>query len=155
MPRVAIVLNNPKLTVATTLAGIATGDAVECQITSATLTPQPVYNTIPATGCTGQSQSPGLTGWQLDLNWLQDWSADPSLSQFAYDNDGKVVFYELTLDSVGLPEFKASGSAYSRVRGDRRHVRRRIRRGVRSSHLAMPGQADHHADHRHARRRRR
>jgi hypothetical protein len=114
MARKAIVLNHPTLKVATTQAGIATGQSVECQIISATLTPQPKYTTIPATGCAGESQSPGLTGWELDLTWLQDWAATAaqSLSQFAYDNDGLPVWYELTLDSIGLAGFKAAGSAY-------------------------------------------
>jgi hypothetical protein len=114
MPRTAIVLNHPKLTVATTQAGLATGQGAECQLTSAVLSPQPVYNTIPATGCAGASQSPGLTGWQLELAWLEDWNKTvaTSLSQFAFANDGLPVWYKLELDSVGMVGATATGSAY-------------------------------------------
>lgn len=112
MARNVIVLNNPKFTAALTELELATGDAFECQITQAIVNPQPVYNTIPATGCAGASQSPGRTGWQLELAWLQDWGSDPSMSQFAFDNDGVAVWYQLTPDSVGDPTFVVKGQAY-------------------------------------------
>src|SRR5262245_51134463 len=112
MARNVLVLNNPKFTAADTQLGLDTGDAFECQITSAAVTPAPVYNTIPATGCAGQSQSPGITGWQLDLAWLQDFGNDPSMSQFAFDNDGQPVWYRFTPDSVGQPTFTVEGQAY-------------------------------------------
>ena len=104
MPREAITLNNPTFKVADTELGLASGTAYECQITSAVLTPQPVTNTIPATGCAPQAQSPGRTGWQLNLAWLEDWftAAGGGLSSFAYDNDGMPTWYELTLDTGRL-----------------------------------------------------
>jgi hypothetical protein len=112
MARNVLILNNPKVTFADTEAGLTTGDAFECQITSAMLTPQPVYNTIPATGCAGASQSPGRTGWQLDVAWLQDWGSDPSMSWFAFENDGVLMWYSVTLDSIGMPDQVATGQAY-------------------------------------------
>jgi hypothetical protein len=113
MARNAIILNNPHVRFADTEAGLGAADAFECQITSAALTPQPQYNTIPATGCAGATQSPGRTGWQLDLAWLQDWGSDPSMSAYAYAHDALPVWYELELDSIGLPGEKATGQAYA------------------------------------------
>ena len=112
MARNVITLNNPVVTFADTEAGLTTGEPFQCQLTSAILTPVPVYQTIPSTGCAGASQSPGLTGWQLDVTWLQDWGSDPSLSQYAFDNDGLRKWYSLTLDSIGLPDTVATGEAY-------------------------------------------
>lgn len=113
MARTTMIFNNPTLKVATTQAGLSTGVAVECQITSALVQAQPVYVTIPATGCSGASQSPGLTGWQLVLNWLQDWTnpADESLSQFAFANDGQQVAFELTPNAADTTT-KIVGDAY-------------------------------------------
>ena len=112
MAREALILNNPTVVLAATQAGLDAGDAFECQITSAVLTPTPVYQTIPSTGCAGASQSPGLTGWGFVVGWLQDWGADPSMSQYAFDNDGVSKWYSFTLDSIGLPETVATGQAY-------------------------------------------
>lgn len=112
--RSAIVINAPKVTLATTQAGLSTGQAAECQIMSAVLTPQPTLNTLPATGCAGPSQSAGISGWTLDLTWLEDWNRTvaTSLSQFAFANDGKVVWYKFELDTIGMSGGSATGSAY-------------------------------------------
>lgn len=112
MSRTAIILNHPTFKVADTLAGLAAGDAFECQITAASIDPSPATNTIPATGCEGPTNSPGKTGWSISIAWLQDWGADPSLSEYAFTNDTLPKFYELTLDSIGLPGLVATGEAY-------------------------------------------
>jgi hypothetical protein len=112
MARNVIVLNNPVLKLADTQLALATATAYECQVTSAVITPQPVYNTVPSTGCAGASQSPGITGWQLDLAWLQDWGQTDSLSHYAYTNDGVAKWFSLTLDSIGMPTQTAEGQAY-------------------------------------------
>lgn len=112
MARNVLILNNPTLTLADTLLGLDTGDPFECQVTSAVLTPTPVYNTIPATGCSGASQSPGRTGWGFVVAWLEDWGADPSLSQYAFDNDTAPVFYRFVPDQVQYPNLKAEGQVY-------------------------------------------
>ena len=112
MSRNVIVLNNPIVTFADTEAGLTTGDPFQCQLTSAVLTPTPVYQTIPATGCAGASQSPGLTGWGFVVSWLQDWGSDPSMSQYAFDNDTLPKWYSFTLDSIGLPDTVATGELY-------------------------------------------
>jgi len=111
MARTAMVWNKPTMKLADTLAGLTTGFAVECQLNSAVLTPAPVYNTIPSTGCAGASQSPGLTGWSLDLTWLQDWSLATGLSQYAFANDGLPKYFELVPNSAA-PTVKATGQAY-------------------------------------------
>jgi hypothetical protein len=102
MAREVMTWNNPTVAIAATQAELDTAPTVECQVTSAVLTPQPVYNTIPATGCAGASQSPGRTGFQLDLAWLQDWTkpADESLSRYAYDNDGSSAWVRVVHDST-------------------------------------------------------
>jgi hypothetical protein len=113
MPRTVLVLNNPTFKLADTQAGLATGTAYECQLTSAAITPQPVSNTIPATGCAPQTTSPGHTGWQLDLAWLQDWTASMGgLSGYAFTNDTKPKWFELAVDAVGAPTVKATGQVY-------------------------------------------
>lgn len=113
MPRVVMVLNQPTLKVATTQAGLATGQAVECQVTSAIVVANANFTTIPATGCAGATQSPGATGWQLDLAWLQDWGVGTpgGLSYFALTNDGKAVWFELTPDKAVASQ-KITGNAY-------------------------------------------
>ena len=113
MPRTVMRYSTPTLKVATSEAELATGLAVECQVTSALVQAQPVYNTIPATGCAGAAQSPGTTGWQLVLNWLQDWAAGAaaSLSMFAFENDGKQIWFELTPDSTD-PTTSITGTGF-------------------------------------------
>jgi hypothetical protein len=114
MARTAIILNNPTVTFADTLIGLDTSPTFECQLISAVITPQPVYNTIPATGCAGATQSPGRTGFSLDLTWLTDWGAVESLSQFAWDNDGTATFFRFTDDGTAAAgaATTAEGQAY-------------------------------------------
>ena len=112
MPRTVITLNNPTFKLADTEAGLTAGTAFECQLTQAIIAPQPSFNTIPATGCAGATQSPGLTGYQLELAWLQDWTAaGGGLSGYAFENDGTSKWYELVPD-INEPTVKASGQCY-------------------------------------------
>lgn len=113
MPRTLLVLTNPKFRVADTEAGLSAGDAYECQLTSAVITANPVFNTIPATGCAPATQSPGKTGYQLDLAWLQDWNAPGGgLSGYAFNNDALPKWFQLIPDNVGAPTVKAEGQCY-------------------------------------------
>jgi hypothetical protein len=118
MPRTVMIFNNPTLKVATDQAGLATGQAVECQVTSARVTVTPTYVTIPATGCAGASQSPGLSGYALELAWLDDWTtpAPGGLSSFAWENDGLPVWFELTPDATDVSQ-KVTGNAYASAGG--------------------------------------
>jgi hypothetical protein len=113
MPRTVIVLNNPIVKLADTQAGLTAGTAFECQITSAAVTASANYQTIPATGCAPQAQSPGRTSFSFDVAWLQDWTAaGGGMSQYAMDNDGLPKWFEFTADSVGAPTVKATGQVY-------------------------------------------
>lgn len=115
MPREAMVWNFPTVKIALTEPDLATAPAVECQVTSAVVTAVPVYATIPATGCAGASQSPGISGWQLDLAWLQDWSkpAAESLSWFSWTNDGKPVWVEIVPDKNDATPLELVGQFYA------------------------------------------
>ena len=114
MARQVLILNNPTVKLADTQAGLdAAAETFECQINSLAITSVPVYNTIPATGCAGASQSPGRTGYQLDIVYLQDWTAGAdSLSQYAFDNDGQRKWYRFNADTVEAPDLQAEGECY-------------------------------------------
>lgn len=118
MPRTVIPLNHPIFKVADTEVGLTAGTAFECQLTSAKITAAPNFQTIPATGCAPAAQSPGQTGWALDLAWLQDWTASGGgLSGYAFENDTLPKWFSLALDSVGAPTVVATGECYV-VAGD-------------------------------------
>ena len=112
MAREALILNNPTVVLAATQAGLDAGDAFECQITSAVLTPTPVYQTIPSTGCEGASQSPGRTGWGFVVAWLQDWGNADGLSRYALANDTVRTWYRFVADDVQYPDLQAEGEVY-------------------------------------------
>jgi len=113
MPRTVLVMTNPTLKVADTEAGLAAGTAYECQITSAAINTTVAFNTIPATGCAGASQSPGAPSYQLDIAWLQDWTAaGGGLSGWAWENKGKAMWVELVPDALNAPTVKAVGQVY-------------------------------------------
>lgn len=115
MARTLLILTNPTLLVADSQAALDTGEAFECQITSAVITPQPTSQTIPATGCAPATNSPGKTGYQLDLAWLQDWNAPGGgLSKYAFDNDTLPKWFRLVADKNATTgnEVEAEGQAY-------------------------------------------
>jgi hypothetical protein len=111
MARTVIVLNAPVFKLADTEVGLTAGTAYECQLTSATITANPQFNTIPSTGCAPSSQSPGRTQFQLDLAWLQDWTAAAGgLSGYAYTNDTEPKWFSFSLD--GGATVVATGEVY-------------------------------------------
>lgn len=112
MAREVLILNNPTLVLADTQVGLDAGDAFECQINSLALTPQPVYNTVPSTGCAGASQSPGRTGYQADVVYLQDWQNPDGLSQYTYVHDGEATWYRFVADKLQYPDLQAEGQCY-------------------------------------------
>lgn len=117
MAQTVMILNNPTFKVATTQAGLATGTAYECQVMSARISASPNYQTIPSTGCSGATQSPGLSSYTLDLTWLDDWGVTPAgLSSFAWANDGKSVWWELTPDKA-VVSAKVTGNSYCAAGG--------------------------------------
>ena len=112
MPREVMVLTNPTLKVADTQAGLAAGTAYECQVTSAVISTNVTMNTIPATGCAGASQSPGAPGYQLDLAWLQDWSAaGGGLSGWAWAHKMSRAWVQLIPDEADVA-VKAEGEVW-------------------------------------------
>ena len=113
MSRTVITLINPVLKIADTEAGLGAGTAYECQLTSAALVPTPNTTQIPATGCAPVSNVPGLSSWELQLAWLQDWTAPGGgLSNYAIENEGQLVWYSFTIDLAGSPTTVATGQAY-------------------------------------------
>jgi hypothetical protein len=113
MPRVVMVLTNPTLKVADDQASLAAGTAYECQVTSAVISTNVTMNTIPATGCAGASQSPGAPGYQLDLAWLQDWTAaGGGLSGWAWENRLTKKWIELVPDKNAAPTVTAEGEVW-------------------------------------------
>jgi hypothetical protein len=112
MARTAIIMNNPTFRLATTQAGLTAGTAYECQLTQAIINAIPNFTTIPATACAPATQSPGKTGWELAIDFLQDWTASlGGLSGFMYTNDTKPMWFELVVDSA-VPAVKATGQVY-------------------------------------------
>lgn len=94
-----IVYTNPAFKVADDEAGLTTGEAFECQLTSAVLTPNVTYATFPATGCSGPSESPSRAAWTLTLNWLQDFTAPGGgLSGYSITNATQEKWFELIPD---------------------------------------------------------
>src|SRR4029450_9441003 len=113
MPRTIIPFNNPKLTVADTELGLATGVAYECQLTSAMIVCTPTFTQVPQTGCAPPTQAPGRSSWQLQLAFLQDWTASGGgLSGWMLENETLETWFELSVDIVGFPTVKATGQAY-------------------------------------------
>lgn len=108
-----IPINNPVFKIADTEAGLAAGDAYECQLTTASIIGTTPTNTVPATGCQGPTSTPGKAGWALSLAWLQDWTAPAGgLSKYAYDNETELKWFSLAIDNVGFPTVIAQGQAY-------------------------------------------
>lgn len=113
MPRTVIPFNNPKLLVADTEAGLAAGDAYECQLTAAQIVGTPSFQVVPQTGCAPPGQVPGRSTWSLNLAWLQDWTADGGgLSKYSLDNATQAKWFSLAIDTVGFPTVVATGQAY-------------------------------------------
>lgn len=102
-----IVVNNAKLmlgdTAADVVPGTGTGDAFECQVTSAAINANANLQTVPATFCAPESQAPAATGWELAITWLQDWTDADGLSFYAFANDTLSKFFSLTLNDQPTP----------------------------------------------------
>ena len=79
-------------------------DAFDCQVVTATLTANPKLNTVKATFCSPESEAPAATGYQLDLNFLQDWSDPDGVCWFAFENDAALVYWELALTDDVAPD---------------------------------------------------
>lgn len=102
-----ILVTNAKLMLGDTAGdvtpGTGTGDAFECQVTSAAINANANLQTVPATFCAPESQAPAATGWELALSWLQDWTDADGLSFYAFANDTLSKFFSLTLNDQTTP----------------------------------------------------
>lgn len=112
MARTVMTYNRPTLKVADTEAGLATGEAFECQVTSAVINASVSFQTIPATGCSGPSQSPSNPAYELVVGWLQDWNTPGGgLSGWAEAHAGQAMWVELVPDSADTAT-KATGQYF-------------------------------------------
>jgi hypothetical protein len=95
-----ITVTDGVLTLAVDEASLATGIGYECQVTEASINATPNLQTVPATFCAPESQTPAATGFELAVSWLQDWTAPGGgLSKFAFDHDTELFWFSLSLDA--------------------------------------------------------
>jgi hypothetical protein len=96
-----IVVTDGELTLADDEAGLVTGPAFQCQVTSAALNASPNLQDVPATFCSPATQAPAATGYTLAVEWLQDWRAPSGgLSGYCYTNDTLLKWFQLKLDAA-------------------------------------------------------
>ena len=62
----------------------------------------------PGTFCEAPATINAASSWEVSFEYLQDWGATNSISQFFFDNDGSEVFFEFAPDDPEVP--KATGS---------------------------------------------
>jgi hypothetical protein len=94
-----ITITDGVLKLADTEAGLVAGTGYECQVTEASINATPNLQTVPATFCAGESQSPAATGWELAVTWLQDWTAPGGgLSMYAFTHDTEELWFSLAFD---------------------------------------------------------
>lgn len=86
-------------------------DDYACQVINWALTP--VGNSTPVDGtyCRPPGNRSTASSWEVSFNYLQDWGATKSISQFMFDNDGKKVYFEFSPDVPDVPV--ASGAFYA------------------------------------------
>lgn len=108
---------------ADTQAGLTSGLAFECQVTEASINATPNLQTVPATWCAPESQSPAATGFELAVTWLQDWTASGGgLSKWAFDNDTATKWFSMLLDkdlssTVATGQVRVVAGAYGGAAG--------------------------------------
>ena len=113
MPTELIPFENPTLKLADTEAGLAAGDAFECQLTTAELVAAANMVQVEQTPCQAATQIPGRESWSLHLIFYQDWTAvGGGLSAYAKTNRGDLKWFELSIDSVNHPTVVATGQVY-------------------------------------------
>ncbi len=96
-----IIITNGVLTLADTEAELDTNSSdFQCQVTEAAINATPNLQTVPATFCAPESQSPAATGFELAITWLQDWTAPGGgLSNYAFENDTTTKWFSLKMDT--------------------------------------------------------
>ena len=86
-------------------------DQFECQISAFTITPSANIGQVPGTYCAGPSSYAQKSNFAVDMSFMSDWGATPSLSQLLWDNDGEVLFFTFDPSDDTIPA--ASGSFYA------------------------------------------
>mgnify|MGYP001818057825 CR=1 FL=1 len=86
-------------------------DQFECQISAFTITPSANIGQVPGTYCAGPSSYAQKSNFAIDMSFMSDWGATPSLSQLLWDNDGGVLFFTFDPSDATIPA--ASGSFYA------------------------------------------
>ena len=96
-----IIITEGELALADSEEDLALGEYdFQCQVTEAAINATPNLQTVPATFCEPESQSPAATGFELAVTWLQDWTAPGGgLSKYAFDNDTLTKWFSLKLDT--------------------------------------------------------
>ncbi len=99
-----VLVPSPNATVSFKLTG-AVDPAVqyECQVVSAAISMTPNTTTVPATGCAGPQTRNLPPTYALALNFLQDWGATGSLSQFLWDNQLEDADFTVALGDDPVP----------------------------------------------------
>jgi hypothetical protein len=111
-PRTVMVVKKALVTLADTEAALATGTGYQCVVTSAAITTSPNLQTVPATGCAPESNTPSASSFNLAIAWLQDWTAPGGgLSGFAWENDTELMRFSLAPDNPA-GEVVAKGQVY-------------------------------------------
>jgi hypothetical protein len=106
MPVVDINPNNS----GTVKLGLAASPTQEynCQVTNFVLNPTANTTERPGTYCEAPATLNAASSWEVSFEYLQDWGAANSLSEFFNTNDGSEVFFEFAPDVPDVPI--ASGS---------------------------------------------
>lgn len=97
--------------IALALTGVTPLVDFHCQVTDIAVEPTANTTTSPGTYCGPPVDVPGASSWAVVISFLQDWGFTPSLSQFCYDNDGKLCDFEFQPDNPDTTP-QISGSAY-------------------------------------------
>jgi len=97
----------------------ATPDVVvECQVTNFQVVPSPNTINVPGTYCAGPSVAAQGSSFAVSLAYMEDWGQTPDgLSQFLWDNDGNLVFFEHIPDDVTVPSVAGECFAVSGAYG--------------------------------------
>jgi hypothetical protein len=101
MPATVLQITDGVLRLADDEAGLTTGEAVQEQVTQATINANANLQTVPATFTQPETQVAAPTRYELQVNWLQDWTKPGGgLSGWAFANDTEEKWFELKLDDA-------------------------------------------------------
>lgn len=83
-------------------------DEFSCQVINWQLNPVPNTTQRPGTYCSPPLTKNAASSWQVAFNYLQDWGATPSISQFMFDNDGELVYFTFDPTVEDVPSVAGS-----------------------------------------------